>query len=144
MSATVDVNVLVSAVNESDPHRDECIALVEGLATGPALWHLFWPVLSGFARIATNPAIFPRPLSVRQAMEIIDGLTSAPTVRVHGELDGFYQLFEAAQHEASGGPDVPDAHIVALMRQHGVSTIYTRDRGFRRFDGITVREPAAA
>ena len=27
------------------------------------------------------------------------------------------------------------------MREHGVATIYTRDRGFRRFDGITVRDP---
>ena len=36
----------------------------------------------------------------------------------------------------------PDAHLVALMRQHGVSTIYTRDRGFRRFDGLTVLDPA--
>lgn len=32
------------------------------------------------------------------------------------------------------------AHIAALMRQHGVSTIYTRDRDFRRFDGIKVED----
>jgi predicted nucleic acid-binding protein len=36
---------------------------------------------------------------------------------------------------------VADAHLVALMRQHGVRTIVTRDRGFRRFDGIRVRDP---
>jgi predicted nucleic acid-binding protein len=29
--------------------------------------------------------------------------------------------------------------VVALMRQHDVGVIYTRDRGFRRFDGIDVR-----
>jgi predicted nucleic acid-binding protein len=27
------------------------------------------------------------------------------------------------------------------MRQHGVGTIYTRDRDFRRFDGITAEDP---
>jgi hypothetical protein len=27
------------------------------------------------------------------------------------------------------------------MRQHGVSTIYTRDRDFRRFDGIRAEDP---
>jgi hypothetical protein len=29
------------------------------------------------------------------------------------------------------------------MRQHGVRLIYTRDRGFRRFDGIDARDPFA-
>ena len=41
------------------------------------------------------------------------------------------------------GNDVPDAAIVALMLTHGVSTIYTRDRGFRRFDGIRIVDPFA-
>jgi predicted nucleic acid-binding protein len=27
------------------------------------------------------------------------------------------------------------------MRQHGVRTIYTRDRDFRRFDGIAAENP---
>jgi uncharacterized protein len=36
---------------------------------------------------------------------------------------------------------VPDAHIVALMRQHGVSTIWSHDRDFLEFKGISVRDP---
>ncbi len=36
---------------------------------------------------------------------------------------------------------VPDAHIVALMHQNGVRTIWTHDRDFRRFDAIDVRDP---
>lgn len=27
------------------------------------------------------------------------------------------------------------------MHQHGISTIWTHDRDFRKFDGITVRDP---
>lgn len=142
MTVTLDVNVLLGAVNEADPHRADCLALVERLASGPGLWHLFWPVLSGFVRISTHPTIFQRRLSQRAAIDIVEGLLAAPSVRVHGELDNFYGWFSAAQLEATGGNDVPDAHLVALMRQHGVGTIYTRDRGFRRFDGITVRDPA--
>ena len=38
---------------------------------------------------------------------------------------------------------MPDAHLVGLMRQHGVGTIWTRDRDFRRFSGIKVRDPFA-
>jgi predicted nucleic acid-binding protein len=36
---------------------------------------------------------------------------------------------------------VPDAHLVALMRQNDVSTIYSHDRDFRRFDGLEVIDP---
>jgi hypothetical protein len=41
------------------------------------------------------------------------------------------------------GNEVPDAHLAALMRQHGVRLIYTRDRRFRRFDEIDARDPFA-
>ncbi len=37
--------------------------------------------------------------------------------------------------------DTHDAHLVALMNQHGVSTIWTHDVDFRRFDGIRVYDP---
>lgn len=30
---------------------------------------------------------------------------------------------------------------MTLLRQHGVGTIYTRDRGFRRFQTIRVVDP---
>jgi predicted nucleic acid-binding protein len=36
---------------------------------------------------------------------------------------------------------VPDAHLVALMRENGVRRIWTSDRDFRRFDGIEARDP---
>jgi len=41
----------------------------------------------------------------------------------------------------SACPTVPDGHLAALMRQHGVGKIYTRDRDFRRFDGIAAEDP---
>lgn len=36
---------------------------------------------------------------------------------------------------------MPDIHLVALMRQHGVRVLHSRDRSFRRFDGIEVQDP---
>lgn len=142
MSTTVDANVLVGAANRDDPHHEACRAVVERLAVGPELWHLFWPVLSGYVRITTSPQILRCPDTLSGALAAVRVLLASPSVRVHGELDGFHELFAAAQLEVRGGNDVPDAHLVALMRQHGVATIYTRDRGFRRFDGVTVRDPA--
>ena len=36
---------------------------------------------------------------------------------------------------------VPDAHVAALARAHGIRTIYTRDRDFRKFPFLLVVDP---
>jgi hypothetical protein len=38
---------------------------------------------------------------------------------------------------------VPDARLVAVLRQHGVRILYSSDRDFRRFDFLEVRDPLA-
>ena len=40
-----------------------------------------------------------------------------------------------------GGNLVFDLHIAALMREHGIETIYTRDTDFYRFPFIRVVDP---
>lgn len=143
MSITVDANVLVYASNEADPMHEAALGFVEQIAEGPALVHLFWPVIAGYLRVVTHPAILPRPLSGREAVRNIDALLARPHIRAVGELEGFWDVFRETAGDGARGNDFPDAHLVALMRQHGVSTIFTRDRGFRRFDGIAVRDPFA-
>lgn len=140
MSATVDANVLVYAVNEDAPEHEAALALVERLATGPDLVYLFWPTVMGFLRISTHPGILPAPLTPADAMSAIDGLLALPHVRSAAEEPGFWARYQELGELARGNL-VPDAHLAALMRQHGVRMIYTRDRGFRRFDGIDVVDP---
>lgn len=138
MSATVDVNVLLHAANEDDPLYAPALDVLTGLVESGRVFHLFWPVLLGFVRIATHPSILPRPLTLNDALANVQALLDIPHARVHGEPDDFWAAAAAAQREAGGGNDVPDAHLVALMRAWGVDTIYTQDRGFRRFDDIRV------
>ena len=143
MSATVDVNVLVYASNEADPVHTEARALIERLAAGPDLVYLFWPTLMGYLRIVTHPAILPRPLPPAAAVGNVTALLSLPHVRTPGEVDGFWEIYRVTAGDRLRGNDVPDAHLAALMRQHGVTTIHTRDRDYRRFDGIRVEDPFA-
>lgn len=64
-------------------------------------------------------------------------------MRTAGEDERFWSLFRTTASKQSRGNDVPDAHVAALMRQHGVRIIYTRDRDFRRFPDIEPRDPFA-
>jgi uncharacterized protein len=144
MSSTVDANILIYASNARDPLNSAAAALIEQLAAGPEIVYLFWPTLLGYVRIVTHPAILPHPLAPRDAMANVEALLDRPHVRAPGESEGFWPLYRAASGTSARGNDVPDAHLAALMRQNGVRVIYTRDRGFRRFDGIEPRDPFSA
>jgi len=144
MSVTVDTNILVYATDTGSDVGEAARDLIERLARGPDLLYVFWPALMGFIRVATHPAINERPLSPVEAVDSIAALLTRPHVRAPGEGAGFLQTYEATAPKMTRGRQVPDAHIAALMRQHGVATIYTRDRDFRRFDGIRVEDPFAA
>lgn len=143
MSVALDTNVLLYAVNPSDPASETAYALLDRLARGPELLFLFWPVLMGFLRLSTNPALTDEPLSPSEALALVERLVERRHVRTPGEEPGFLTVYRDTASVGTRGKDIADAHIAALMRQHGVGTIYTRDRDFRRFDGIRVEDPFA-
>ena len=144
MSSTVDANILVYASNEEAGEHERAKALVEELLIGPALTTLFWPVLLSYLRIVTHPRIFDHPLDAGRAAAVIDRLVLSPSVQIVGEGQNFWAAYRQIDiGRPITGNDVPDAAIAAMMIANGVSTIYTRDRGFRRFDGIRVIDPFA-
>jgi toxin-antitoxin system PIN domain toxin len=95
-----------------------------------------------YLRIATHAAIFARPLSPQEAMDNVAGLLARPHARVLSEEDGFWEVYrEVAGTVGPRGNLVPDAHLAALLRQHGIVTLYTHDRDFRRFDFLRTVDP---
>jgi toxin-antitoxin system PIN domain toxin len=129
MSAAVDVNVLLYASDESSRHHQRARSLLAELAAGPTLLSLFWPVVMGYLRMATHPSVFDRPLAFNDAAANINMLRSRPEL--------------VATEVPSRGNQVPDAHLVAPMHQHGVHTIWSHDRDFRKYTGIQVNDPFA-
>lgn len=141
MSQTVDTNILVYASDSGSPLHQPAKELVERLLRGPELTTVFWAVLQSYLRIVTHPAIFSAPLAVKEAHRAVEVLLASPSVRVVGAGSNFWRCYTDVG--GGRGNEVPDAVIVALMREHGVATIYTRDRDFRKYSGITVRDPFA-
>ena len=59
-----------------------------------------------------------------------------------GEDEEFWAQYERVASEVRPrGNLVADTHLVALMRQHGISTVWSHDREFRKFSGLNVRDP---
>ena len=144
MSFAIDANLLLYASDEESPHHERAMAVLDEVALGPELVYLFWPTVMAYLRIATHPAIFRLPLSHADARANVDSLLRLPHVHAAGEGDTFWGRFTGvADDVAPTGNLVPDAHLAALMLENGVRTIWTRDRDYRKFTGIRVRDPFA-
>jgi toxin-antitoxin system PIN domain toxin len=142
VSLTLDANVLLYASDTSSPRHVRAREVIGAVAAGPELAYLFWPTIMAYLRIATHPAIFDRPLPAREAIENVEALLSRPNVRAPGEQPEFWRRYRSVAADATPtGNLVPDAHIVALMLDNEVRTIWTHDRDYRRFKGIEVRDP---
>ncbi len=97
-----------------------------------------------YLRTATHPRIFAAPLSPTEALGNVTSLLALPQVRAVSELDGFVDAYQhVAGTVAVRGNLVPDAHVAAILFQHGVRTLYSTDRDFWKFESLDVRDPFA-
>ncbi len=144
MSLTFDVNVLLYASDEASAYHAGAGAWLDRIVDGEELVYLFWPTVMAYLRIATHPSIFEQPLPPTDAVANVEGLLALPNVQTAGEQDRFWSAYRRVAGDADArGNLVPDAHLVALMLENGVRTIWTHDRDYRRFQEIEVRDPFA-
>lgn len=141
MSYAIDLNVLVLASNSEAGEHEAARSFLEQCAIRPEILCVAWPTVMGYLRITTHPSIFSRPLSPREALANIRSLLSLPQSRALGEEDGFLAVYEKVAGTSLRGNLVPDAQLAAILLQHGVTTLYSRDADFRRFDFLDLREP---
>ena len=142
MSVSLDANLLLYASDEASPFHERARQLLEQVAAGPEIVYLFWPTVMAYLRLATHPAVFERPLSPEEAAANVEALLALPHVQSPGEKERFWEVYRRVADDAGArGNLVPDAHLVSLMLENGVCTIWTHDRDYRRFKGIEVRDP---
>ena len=108
------------------------------------LVYVAWVTAMAYLRIATHPTIFASPLSPEEAMANLERLLALPHVRVLSEEDGFWTVYQQVTRGLTvRGNLVPDAHLAALLRQHGIARLYTNDTDFLKFPFLDVKNPFA-
>jgi toxin-antitoxin system PIN domain toxin len=144
VSYSLDVNLLLYASNRRSDHHGRARQFVDACAEGPEIFCLTWLTIMSYLRIATHPGIFPTPLTPDEALGNIADLIELPHVRAVSELENFLEAYRRVAGAAPlRGNLVPDAHLAAILFQHGVRTLYTHDRDFRRFPTLDARDPFA-
>lgn len=133
----VDVNVLIHANRAEMGLHAVAQKRLRALAEGSDPWALPAPVAWGFLRIVSQP-VFDPPTPMAQAVAFVDALTASPSCRLLGPGPRHWPLLSRVVAEAQvTGRLLTDAVIVAICREHAVTTVLSTDRDFARFPQIT-------
>ncbi|MGL4174670.1 MAG: TA system VapC family ribonuclease toxin [Dermatophilaceae bacterium] len=94
-------------------------------------------------RISTQRRVFPRPLALDDALEVVDGWLGQPTVTVlHPTSHHHLLLAELLREVGVAGKLVGDAHLAALAIEHR-ATVISFDADFARFARVRWQRPTA-
>ena len=142
MSFALDTNILLYASDSDSPYHEQARSFLDACMHQEELFCLGWPTVMSYLRIATHLSVFVRPLTPKEAMANIGTLLSLPHSRFLSEEEGFWDIYQELTAEVpTRGNLVPDAHLAAILRQHGVKKLYTHDRDFQKFAFLDVRDP---
>jgi toxin-antitoxin system PIN domain toxin len=138
----VDTNVLVYAHREDSLFHAPALRRMAELAEGRAPWAIPWPCLHEFLAIVTHPRIYAPPTPLPRALDQVDAWLESPTLALLTESASHWQALRSLlEGSRVAGPQVHDARIAALCRQHGVRELWSADRDFGRFAGLSVVNP---
>ena len=140
----VDANLLLYAEDSLSEHHDSVRNWWDEKLSGTAAVCLCWPVLTAFIRIATNPRLHQRPLSLREACERVQSWLDQPCVRLIHPGENHWLLFQKMLREGNAvGNVASDAQLAALAFEHNC-VLQSADTDFARFASLKWNNPISA
>ena len=138
----LDTNLLVYAHREDSPWHEAAFRAVSEVADGRRAWAVPWPCVHEFLAIVTHPRIYRPPTPLRLALDQVAAWMESPSLVLLGESEGYWDRARTVLGAGQvTGPQVHEARVAALCLHHGVDELWTVDRDFSRFPGLTVRNP---
>lgn len=137
----IDANLLLFAYNTRAAEHEASRRWLETTLSGQTLVRFAWMTLWAFLRISTNPRVFERPLAMQEAEDIVSSWLELRAVGIVEPEERHWQILRMLTRDARvRGPLVMDAVLAALAIEHG-ATLYTTDRDFARFPGLSWVDP---
>ena len=138
-----DTNVLLYAADEDSEHHEPCRRRIEDARRSPSPAFLTWNVCYEFLRASTHRTVFRSPWTPAEARGFIEVLVGSSGIGLLLPTGRHAAVLEQTVAELPDvrGNQMYDLHTAVLMREHGVSRIFTRDTGFHRFPFLTVVDP---
>jgi uncharacterized protein len=139
----VDTNILVYSHRADSAFYRKAFDALKNLAESKNPWAIPWPSIHEFLAIVTHPKIYSPPTPLNNALDQIQSWMECPALTLIGESGDIYFNYLKHTLEAShaSGPKIHDARIAAICLLHGIDVLWTADRDFSRFPGLTVKNP---
>lgn len=139
----VDTNVLLYAADESGPDYERARSLLESWRRQASPWYVTWSVFYEFMRVAGHPRVFRRPWPMRKTLEFVEAMTASESLHILSPTPRHQAVLRQVLDETRGltSNQAHDLHIAVTLREHGITRIVTRDRGFQRFPFLEVVDP---
>ena len=137
----VDANLLLYAEDSLSAHHAAACSWWDEQLSGTDPVGLCWPVLTAFIRIATNPRLHQRPLTLNEACERVQSWFDQPCVRLLLPTEHHWRFFQQMLHAGGAtGNLVTDAHLAAIAVERN-GELCSTDSDFARFPGLNWRNP---
>ena len=139
----VDANLVLYAEDSQSSHHAAAREWWDAQLSGTDPVALCWPVLTAFIRIATNPRLHRRPLTLKESIERVQSWLDQPCVQLVQPTDQHWPIFQKLLRDGGATANlVSDAHLAALAVEHNC-TLYSTDGDFARFPGLKWKNPVA-
>lgn len=137
----VDANLLLYAVNEDAPHHGAAKTWLDGALGGRETVGFDWVVLLAFLRLSTRSGLFSRPLSLAEAVGVVESWLTQPAAVVLQPTPRHLDVLHGLLSEVGTAANlVNDAHLAALALEHG-AVVVSFDTDFSRLEGVRWRRP---
>jgi toxin-antitoxin system PIN domain toxin len=139
----LDANILIYAHASESPFHAKAAHWLSGLMDQREPVAMSWETILAFLRIVTNPRAGSNPLTISEALEIIDSLVSRSHVHVLLPADSHWGTLRELLSASHVSRDlIMDAHLAALAIGHR-ATLCTNDGDFIQFKGVKLFNPVA-
>ena len=137
----LDANLLLYAVNKDAPQHKKALRWLESILEGTEDVGFPWNVILAVLRLSTRAGVFPRPLPVKRAFELVADWLDQPVARVvHPGPRHLSILRNLLLPIGTGGNLTSDAHLAALAIEQD-ALLCSCDADFARFAGLHWRNP---
>ena len=136
----LDTNVMLYALVSSFPLHDRTATWLRNQEAPLVTTHTN---VAEVLRLTTHAKVFPNPLALGAAVNLVNEFLSAFDMEVVGDEDTWWKRLahEGFPAPTIRGNEVFDARIALSLRYHGVTRICTLDSDFRKFDFLEIIEP---
>lgn len=137
----VNLNLLLYATNADAPQHPKALAWWESALNADEQVGLAWPVVLGFLRLTTRGGILPRPLTPKQALDLVDEWVVRPQVTMLHPGGGHWSILrDLIESAGAAGNLTTDAHLAALAIEYD-ATLCSTDTDFARFPALKLSNP---